>query len=119
MRMTEPRIAGRVSFPLAEDISNEKSNHVSHCIELRIWNPAVDDVCFAGQCVLVERSERRTLGSRRFTAINIGPSDFDPGVYFFKFRRPQMQFIFQFVSSSALQYFAIARLAVSPGLSMP
>lgn len=80
--MTEPRIAGRVSFPLAEDISNEKSNHVSHCIELRIWNPAVDDVCFTGQCVLVERPARRTLGSRRFTAINIGPSDFDPGVRF-------------------------------------
>lgn len=82
LRMTEPRIVGRVLFPLAEDISNEKSNHVSHCIELRIWNPAVDDVCFTGQCVLVERPARRTLGSRRFTAINIGPSDFDPGVFF-------------------------------------
>lgn len=48
---------------LAEDISDEKSDHVTHCIELRIWNPAVTDDCFAGQRLLVERQARRTLGS--------------------------------------------------------
>lgn len=64
----EPQIALRVSLLLAEDIPNEKSNHVPHCIELRIWYPAVHDVCLSRQCLLVEGSAWRTLGSPRFAS---------------------------------------------------